>query len=215
MSTEVNQAGAATAAQTEIVANVDKTVDTKEFKFRFKKDDLGNQRPSVTLNLPVPSVEGIIEILQKGGKGLEFLLEVCADTVRGAAVGFVQENEQINQENFPVAKILWDAIANAPRAERKTIAEEVWVGFAKDYLEIMPGVTGKKNEQLQLAIDVYLKKLNPVKTNKEILKKLKAQFDMWVANTKSEEFAEIVELLNGKFETYLKADDVELLAANL
>lgn len=212
MSTE-NQ-NAEGAAQT-IVANADTLVDKKEFRFRFKKDKMDNQRPTVVLNLPVPSVEGVINILQTGGKDLELLLEVCADTIRAAAVGFVQDNEQINQENFPFDKISWHAIATAPRAERKTISEEVWAGFAKDYLEIMPAVTGKKLEVLQMIVEVLVKKLNPVKTNKEVLTKLKQQFDLWVQNTKSEDYAEIVELLNGKFETYLKADDVELLAANL
>ena len=200
----------------EIVANVDPTVTFTDFKFRFKKDKMDNQRPTVELKLPVPNAQGIIEILKAGGKQLDLLLEVVSDTVRSAAGSFVADDERISQDTFPLDKISWLAIATAPRAERKTIAPELWEAFAKDYLEIMPGVTNKKPEAIALAVEVYQKKFSIVKTNKEILGKLKDQLSMYVEHTKSgDQFAEILELLLGKLDTYLKANDVELLAANL
>jgi hypothetical protein len=199
-----------------INVNVDNTVDLKEFKFRFKKDKLGNQRPTVELKLPVPSVEGIVSILERGGKGLELLLDVVSDTIRSAAASYVADDEKISQTSFPVEKILWEAIANAPRAERRSIAEEIWEAFAKDYIEIMPSVTGKSVEAVTNATVVFLKKFTIVKTNKEVLAKLKEQLGLYMEHSKNaEQFAEVLELLLAKVDSYLNANDTEMLIANL
>lgn len=204
-----------TQAQT-ITPNVDNTVDLKDFKFRFKKDKLGNQRPSVELKCPVPSIEGIVAILEKGGKGLELLQEVVSDTVRNALASFVAEDEKISQATVPFDKLTWEAIATAPRAERKSIADDVWESFAKDYIDVMPGVTGKSVEAITNATVVYLKKFSIVKSNKEVLAKLKEQLGLYIEHTKKgEEFTEVLELLTSKVDTYLKANDVELLVQNL
>ena len=188
-----------------------------EMKFRFKKDKMGNQRPTVELkSVPVPNENYVITILEKGGKELKLLLEVMASTVRSAAAAIVGDDEKITPETFPMAKISWEAIANQERAERATISQETWEAFAKEYLEIMPALTNKDPEQLGNAIAVYMKKFAIVKTNKKVLEKLKEQLTIFVENTKNgEDFADIIELLQGKLELYLNSNDVELLIANL
>jgi len=192
-------------------------VSLVEMKFRFKKDKMGNQRPTVELkNVPVPNENYVITILEKGGKELKLLLEVMASTVRSAAAAIVGDDEKITPESFPFAKITWEAIANQERAERATISQETWEAFAKEYLEIMPALTNKDPEQLGNAIAVYMKKFAIVKTNKKVLEKLKEQLTIFVENTKNgEDFADIIELLQGKLELYLNSNDVELLIANL
>ena len=192
-------------------------VSLVEMKFRFKKDKMGNQRPTVELkNVPVPNENYVITILERGGKELKLLLEVMAGTVRSAAASIVSDDEKITAENFPMEKVSWEAIANQERAERATIAQETWEAFAKDYLEIMPALTNKSPEQLGNAIQVYLKKFAIIKTNKKVLEKLKEQLTIFVENTKNgEDFADILELLQGKLELYLNSNDVELLVANL
>jgi len=192
-------------------------VSLVEMKFRFKKDKMGNQRPTVELkNVPVPNENYVITILEKGGKELKLLLEVMAGTVRSAAAAIVSDDEKITAENFPMEKVSWEAIANQERAERATISQETWESFAKEYLEIMPALTGKTPDQLGNAIQVYLKKFAIVKTNKPVLSKLRDQLTIFVENTKNgEDFADILELLQGKLELYLNSNDVELLVANL
>ncbi len=192
-------------------------VSLVEMKFRFKKDKMGNQRPTVELkNVPVPNENYVITILEKGGKELKLLLEVMAGTVRSAAAAIVSDDEKITAENFPMEKVSWEAIANQERAERATISQETWEAFAKEYLEIMPALTGKTPDQLGNAIQVYLKKFAIVKTNKPVLSKLRDQLTIFVENTKNgEDFADILELLQGKLELYLNSNDVELLVANL
>lgn len=215
--TETSQA-VEVAVPADITVNADKTVDIKDFSFRFKKDKMGNQRSKVELKLPVPSYEGVIQILQAGGKQLDLLMDAMYDVVRSVAADVVAENEKISQENFPVDKITWKAIAEMPKEDRRssTIAKEVWEAFAADYLEVMPGVTNKSAEAIGNAVEVYLKKFTIVKGRKDVLGKLKDQLGLYMEHSKkAEEFQEILDLLFKRIETYLAADDVEALVSNL
>jgi hypothetical protein len=203
---------------TEVTANFDKTIDTKDFAFHFKKDKLGNKRPSVELKLPVPSIEGIVAILEKGGKELELLQDAIYDVVRTQAAGLVSEDEKISQSTFPMDKVLWAFIANIPAKDRRSssIDSAVWEAFAKDYIETMPGVTGKSVEAVTNATVVYLKKFSIVKTNKDVVGKLKDQLGLYMEHSKNaDQFSEILELLISKADSYLSANDVELLVQNL
>jgi hypothetical protein len=203
---------------TEITANHDVSVDTKDFSFHFKKDKLGNKRPSVELKLPVPSVEGIVAILTKGGKELELLQDAIYDVIRAQAASIVSDDEKITQATFPVGSVLWTTIANMPKADRRSsaISTEVWEAFAKDYIEVMPSVTAKSVEAVTNATVVYLKKFSIVKTNKDVISKLKDQLGLYTEHSKNiEQFSEILELLVNKADSYLSANDVELLVQNL
>jgi len=205
-------------AHAPVHANHDKTVDTKDFAFHFKKDKLGNKRPSVELKLPVPSVEGIVAILEKGGKELELLQDAIYDVIRSQAASIVSDDEKITQATFPSAQVLWSFIANMPKADRRSSAIDasVWEAFAKDYIEVMPAVTGKSVEAVTNATVVYLKKFSIVKTNKEVISKLKDQLGLYLEHSKNiEQFSEILELLVSKADSYLSANDVELLVQNL
>jgi hypothetical protein len=203
---------------TEVTANFDKTVDVKDFSFHFKKDKLGNKRPSVELKLPVPSVEGIVAILEKGGKELELLQDAIYDVIRSQAAAIVSDDEKASQATFDISKILWTTIANMPKADRRSSAIDaaVWEAFAKDYIEVMPGVTGKSAEAVTNATVVYLKKFSIVKTNKDVIGKLKDQLGLYLEHSKNaDQFAEILDLLVSKADSYLSANDVELLVQNL
>jgi hypothetical protein len=206
------------AVTQEVVANANPLVQLKEFTFRFKKDKLGNKRANVKCeSVPTPSAQGIVAILKAGGKQLELLEEICADTVRSVLSDFVSD-ENFNPESFDFKQVSWEAIANMPKEDRRSssIAKEVWEAFAADYIEIMPALTAKSLEQVTLATEIYVKKMAPIKTQKGALNKLKDQLTLYVDKSqKAEEFMEIIELLNRRIETYLKADDPQLLAQNL
>ena len=80
----------------------------------------------------------------------------------------------------------------------------------------MPAVTSKSVEAVTNATVVYLKKFSIVKTNKEVLSKLKDQLALYMEHTKNgDQFTEILELLVSKADSYLNANDVELLVQNL
>lgn len=201
-----------------ISPNFDKFHDEKVFKFHFKKDDLGNKRPTVELSLKVPSVEGIVDILTKEGneKELELLRDAINDYVEAQARAIVNEQEDISQENFPMEKVLWPYIANLPKAERRGggISKETWEAFSKDYIDVMPGATGKTEEQVGRAASLFIDKFNKVKTNKKVLAVLKDQLGIYANNSaKAEEFAACIEFLSNKADNLLTADDSKLLEA--
>jgi len=199
---------------TDITANHDAMVDLADFRFRYRKDRLGNQRPAIEFKAGVPSVEGIIQILEKGGNGLQLLQDAIYDTVASAYRTFLQDNEQANAETLDFSAFTWDAIANQPREDRRSaaITPELWEAFAKDYSEIMPGVTKKQPESIAATVTVYLKKFSIIRTNKAALNTLKGQLALYMEHSpNAEQFQDVLELLFRKCETYLKADETETL----
>lgn len=201
-----------------INANFDSSVDAKEFVFRFKKDKLGNQRSPVSLKAGVPSVEGLVSILELGGKGLELLQDALVDTIQAALRTWVSDTENASQEVLDLSKFTWNAIANQPREDRRSgaISEEQWASFTADYAAIMPSVTGKNSSQIGAAIEIYVKKFSMVKTNKPVLNALKVQLGLYMEHSPSaSNFEDILELLTRRIENYLKSDDAEQLINNL
>jgi len=199
----------------DIVVNANPLVDTQTFTFRFKKDKLGNKRQTVELKLPVPSVEGIVDILKAGGKQLELLQDALYATVKSVAAVIVGADEKISQETFPIAQVYWAAIANMPKAERATISPEQWEAFVTDYSAVMPSVAGKTPEQVGLACQIYVKKFVQIKTNKPLLKKQQEQLALYMDTPNAEQFQDVLELLLRRLDTYLNAEEPMILAENL
>lgn len=212
----------------QIKANFNNLVDVKETNFFFRKvkntvknpdgteSVVETKRPTVTIPLPIPSVEGIIEIMQAGGKQLDLLLEAVAAVVIEQAREKVNENESVNAENFPYADLSWEKIANLPKAERRGggISKELWDDFAEDYVEIMPGLTGKKKEAVEMAAKVFTSKFAGATTNKPVLKLLEGQLALYAANTtKGEQVLPCIEFLQNKLEKLLNTDETNLLLA--
>lgn len=209
-----------TVQNAEITANFDNTVDVKEYKFHFKtqkdKDSgIETKRPTVELKLPIPSVEGIINILQAGGKQLELLQAAVSDIVIAQARSILNENEQMIADNFPVEQCTWEFISNMPEAEKRGrgIPKEMWEEFAADYIEVMPSVTGKTSDQVALAAKLFLNKFQQVKTNKPVVGKLREQLAIYANNSKqAENYADCIKFLDEKAEALLQADETALLA---
>lgn len=226
--TEVNEtqnaealAQAKEARHAAIKANFNNQVDVKEFKFHFKKvkdeaTGLESKRPTVELSLPIPSFEGIVAILESGNeKQQSLLLEAVQSIVLDRAREIVNEKEDISQDNFPLEQLSWESISNLPKAERRGggISKETWDEFVKDYIAVMPSVTGKNAEQVGNAAKILLNKFQAVKTNKPVISLLKTQIGIYINNTpNAEAFQECYEFLVNKADTLLAADEAALLA---
>jgi hypothetical protein len=197
-----------------IKANFNNAVDVKDVKFNFKKDDLGNKRPSVTIPLAVPSVEGIIAILETGGKGLELLLEAVQTVIYDQARSIVNDKEDITATDFPYEQLGWDFIANMPKAERRGggIPKEVWEAFSVDYIAVMPSATGKSVEAVTNGARILVQKFSAYKTNKPVLELFKGYLALY-ANTSpnAETYQDCLEFLNEKVTKLLTMDDADLL----
>lgn len=205
----------------EIKANFNNKVDIKETKFHFRKikdeaSGVETKRPTVNIPIPTPSVEGLISIIEAGGKGLELLLDAAYEVVVDQAREFINANESADEANFPYANLSWEYIANLPKAERRGggISKEVWEEFVKDYIAIMPGVTSKPKESCELAAKVFFTKFRDVKTDKKVLSLLKNYLALYINSTpNAEQFADCVEFLDKKATALLQTDSSALLDA--
>lgn len=203
----------------QIVPNFDNKVDFKEVKFSFRtvKDaetGLESKRATIESKIPVPSVEGIIAIIEAGGKGLELLMEAAADVVVQRARELLADDEKLVE--VPLDALIWEVIANLPKAERKGrgIPKETWEEFSADYIAIMPSVTGKTAEQVGNAAKILLNKFQAVKSNKKVVELLKGQLALYLnSSPNAEAYSECVEFLMNKADTLMQADEAALLAA--
>lgn len=215
--------GAAPAGTTSTEVSADKPkIDfgpgyvSKDVAFHFKKDKkLDIKRPTVNLQVPAATPDLIMEILDKGGKELDLLIEVVTDTLIGQARQQVNAKEDISQETFNPAEVNWKFLAELPPKERRGggIPKEDWADFQEDYIEIMPGLTGKTVDQVTNAAKLFTARLQPVKTNKLFLTKLQEQLGIWFTKSpNAEDFQDLFEFLDNKMTEFLKKDDAELLA---
>lgn len=203
-----------------VTANFDNKVDFKEYKFHFKtvkdKDSgIETKRPTIELKLPIPSVEGIIAILEAGGKQLELLQNAVEQIVVSQARSILNDSDSMTDKDFPLDQCGWDFIANMPEAEKRGrgIPKELWEEFVTDYISVMPSVTGKSSEQVALAAKLFANKFQQVKTNKPVISKLREQLAIYANNsTQAENFSDCIKFLNDKAEALLQADEAALLA---
>ena len=203
---------------TPIIVNFDNKLDYKEAKFGFRKvtdkeTGVETKRNTVELaKIPVPSIEGIVAILEAGGKSLDLLLEAVTEVVLTRARDYINENETVTSENFDYAVLDWNVIANLEKEDRRSgISKETWDDFAKDYVEVMPAVSGATAEQCATAAKIFVTKFAAVKTKKDLIGKLKIRLSMYVEHSpKAGEFAEVVELLLKKADKLIEAKEVSL-----
>ena len=204
-----------------IKVNYDFNVNVKPVQFKFKKSKdketgIETVREAVELAIPFPSVEGIIAILEAGGKQLELLMDAVESVVTSVARDIISEDVTINAENFPVEKLSWEAIANMPKATRRGggIPKETWEAFERDYIEVMPGATGKTLEQVTKAAALLKNKFNACKTNLDVLNLLVDQLAIYAENSpNAEEFGDVIAFLLQKADNLLNTQPEELLAA--
>lgn len=230
MDAQVNEQQAEQVAETQttqsnVEANFDKLADKVTVKFPFRKVPIEidgkptgefTKRATVELDLPLLSVEGLIEQFKKGGKELELVMEAVRQVQIDRARELINDDEKITgADNFPFAELDWTKIANLPKAERRGggISKEVWEEFSKDYVAVMPQVTGKTAEQIANAAKILLNKFQSCKTNKPVLGLLKDQLAIYAQNSSNaEQFSDCIAFLTEKADVFLNMDDAALLA---
>lgn len=210
-----------TSIKEDIKANYDFDVDVKAVDFNFKKSKdkttgIETVRETVQLAVPYVSVQGLINIIERGGKGLELVMEALETQVNSAARDLLYDDLTLTAATFPVDKISWEFIANLPKAQRKGggIPKEVWEAFAQDYCEIMPAATGKTLDQVGAAAKILQNKFSAVKTNLPVLNLLVEQLAVYAgASENAEEYQDCIEFLLNKADALLNVSQEELLAA--
>jgi len=212
-----------------VVPNFDEKVEVRPYKFSFKtqilKDENGaeigkTKRATVELQLPVPSVKGLVHVLECGDKKqLELLQDAAISIVLGRARELVNEREDINQDNFPFDQVSWETIANMPDTERRGrgIPKETWEEFAADYINVMPQFTGKSPKQIENAAEILVDKFNKLKVSrdyKKVVRLLLDQLAIYLDNApNAETYMDCVTFLTEKGTKILTAEEVSLLEA--
>lgn len=200
-----------------IKAAHDNTVDVKEvtYTFRKTKDEatgVEKKRSNIDLKLLVPSVEGIVAILETGGKQLELLQDVIAQAIFDQAREVLNSDESLTADNFPYDQVLWDAIANQPESERKGrgIPKETWEEFAKNYMEIMPAASGKTADQIKKQSALMVAKFAPLKHHEKrevILPGFRNMLAIYASTSPdAEQYSGCLEFLNKKIDSMLSAE---------
>lgn len=195
----------------------------QETKFRFNKDELGNQRAAVVLQIPVPSYNGLAEILNnaetvEGKKAFELLQQAAAQVVVSELRAYVSDTPNAAQDTIPWEKFTFDAISKIPQGIRgvSAIGKELWEKFAKAYVAVMPALTSTAPEVAAARVGVLVQKFRPLTGNperKKIIENLMATLAIFVSsNTPGlDEFEPILEFLSKKADE-LKAEDTIVTA---
>lgn len=176
---------------------------------------------SIELQLKSLEVDDVLSIIEKGGKGVEFLLETLNDAIYREARNIVSDamdaKKVVDQALIDANSTAmdWETIANKPKAERRGngISEDDWKAFAEDYKAVMAIVLPNKTaEQIATAATHLAAKFSKCRFNKEVIEALRGYLASWFANTPNkEDFATVFEALDNRAETLLAADNTSKL----
>lgn len=193
---------------------------SEEVSFAFRKDKLGDKKPSVSLTIPVLTYTGLVQAL-KDEKQRELIIDFVNAELIGLARQQVDDTEKpvTSQEQLDISKISLEYLANLPPAQRRGggIPKETWELFAEDYTKVMSAITSKTPEQIGLATKLLVAKFQPVKTQKEVVSKLLDNLHTYAASDIAdlEQFEKCYLFLENKAEELLKANLQENVLANL
>ena len=175
----------------------------QSYRFNFKSrritDEAGNEigrtkkQPSLTVDLPVPSTDEVIAMLQSGGAEAVLLMTQIGDIVYQAARGQFDEiieqfgdddSKEVTADMLNYDQLSISYLANLPPSSRgvQAISDEEWQAFFEDYLAVMVAATGKTEDRIKNHINLF-KRPQKAKANKEVLKVLVDQLDIYLASS--------------------------------
>jgi len=213
-------------------------------KFNFKPRSIKNEKgeeieklpkqPSLEVNIPVPTAEKLIEILQGPTEFTDvqpdesivtrpnLVRQLVLDAVNEVVFG--QAKQQLDQaiesfgtdksktitvDHIDYDKLTLEFIASIPPARRgaTAISDEEWTEFFKDYVNTMVAATGKTVEKLEKHIDIF-KKPTKYRARKDLLAVLLEQLAVYATSTQSlEDFQVQYNRLNDVLTKYLTEED--------
>lgn len=197
----------------------------KTFKFNFKKRLIRDEKnvvigevakkPSVEIELPILSAQGIIDTLAAGGKEAEVIQDAVNFIFYQAArqqFDDVIENMtdpagEVKGTDLNFDKLQLSYLANLPPATRggAVISEEEWTFFYSDYLQVMVAATGKEEKRILNQIE-HFKTPNRCKANQGVLEVLVDQLSIYVSKSANiEDTAAAADRLLGKFAKWIEA----------
>jgi hypothetical protein len=226
-------AGHAEHAQSPIAKMTPLLTQMREFKFSFKKqttkNELGEEvkRPPVTLSLPIPTLDGLIEGISSSEKIQQFVLDLVEEAIKEQAKSQIaDEDKPVNtQSELDLTKLSLEFVASMPKSERRgsAISKEALEAWGADYIQVMTPLNLPRSadikeagERATRAAKLCIGKFNACRGDKKVLKFLKEQLATWAQHTTEtalEENAEIYQYLEERVSALLNKDDVNQLEA--
>lgn len=157
-----------------------------EVTFNFRKNREGIKRDALDLNIPVPTAETIVEILQDESADNKKARALVIDAVQAVVIGHVRSevdaNENFNQETLDamVEQLTLTAIANLPRSARSSISKDELEQFAAAYIAIMPELVGIKKQAAEAAGTLIVNRVKAIVGNDGALRKLQERIQEFV-----------------------------------
>jgi len=197
----------------------------KSFKFNFKKrtikDENGQiigeiaKKPSIEVELPVLSAQGIVDTLTAGGKEAEVIQEAVNFVFYQAArqqfddviENLANPDDEVKASDLNFDKLQLSYLANLPPATRggASISEDEWNYFFQDYMSVMVAATGKEERRIANQIE-HFKKPQRCKANQAVLEVLVDQLSIYISKSAAiEDTAQAAERLMGKFQGWIDA----------
>ena len=207
------------------------TIETRRFTFRTNKE-LGTKRPALTLQYPRITWNGFAtlvsteensseEAVARSKRAVDFVMSLIGDYTEGVVRGLINDPDNPVTSQDDLSKIMNDLVfekliftSDSDRRGAK-ISDEAWTAFAQDYTAVVTRVAPSRTaNQIKQALELFLKKVMPVKTNKQVLERLQGLLAEWYnASEAQEEHAEIYEFLAERIKRFLNVEDKNYLDA--
>ncbi len=186
------------------------------------KQLLGQKHPSVTIHLPVPKPERLVQFLTNDGgafaKEQELVLSAVSAIVFGIARSQVNAFREANPEGVVTPAVLnydkldFTAIANMPKSERGSYvpSDEDLKAFTDSYLEVMPKATNKDVEKIKNHVDIITTGFKKQRGQKDILEFFQNALDVYIAAVPAdtvEEHQEVIEYLQSRLARMLAVEE--------
>ena len=161
-----------------------------EQSFAFRTKD-GIKRPTVSVEFDSPNAAGLIQLLQsEDPKVVSYLEDMTSSALAAHIRTYVDSDENFNQETLDAmvaeGKISIEALANLPKSERNTLTKEQLEDFARDYIAIMPEVTGKDVKRIQMAAGLFAERFKRCAGDNTVLAVLQEQLGVFIEAADSE-----------------------------
>lgn len=184
------------------------------FFFKKKLNDLGElvKRPTVILDVPIPTYDGLLHDVSNNAKVAEFLLELVADAVKNRVRDMLADDEKPlqGQSDLNLNEISLTYIANIPKSERAggSISKETWEAFERDYTTVM--IDPANPARSKTAAKLFVNKFSTCKTDKKVLSLLQIRLAEWFSKTpEADDFSDVYKYLDDRL-TSLLTVNVEL-----
>lgn len=222
--------GATAVAVPDAYTSQQPAVLTKE-TFHFKTEKLRNEKgeeigkgkkhPSVTLDLPTPTLAALKVFLSDPTAfkaEVELLLSTIKDQVYRVARGQINDWRETNKDgtvtpaSLNYDKLSWTAIANMPKSERASSvpSDEDTKAFLASYLEVMPAALNKPKANIEnhlLCFTTVFKKQRGQKEILEMFQNALAVYLSTVGEEGAEEHLEVIEYFGNRLDRMLKTEE--------